>query len=223
MANRLAVRGENLNAPRKRHHQRQHRRSRHMKVRQHRVCQLEAKARMNKEACETLDVAGYRPRLECARRTGADRDDAPADSTRMIDRGLRRGRNRVPLGLHRMTLDLDRAHRREGTGTDMQRDGRGADARVGQRFEDVVGEMQPGSGRRDRAGSRGIDGLVVVDVGGTDGAMYIMRESESAADLEYLLDRRICLAHDDRPPRLRIAGDSERVTVTQDETRVILE
>src|ERR1700722_18498072 len=159
-----------------------------MEIRQHRVCQLEAKARMNKEAGETLDVAGYRPRLERASRTRANRDDAPADSSRVIDCNLGRGRNRVPLGFHRMTLDLDRTHRRESTGTNMQRHRRGANPSVGQRFEDIVGEMKAGGWRRDRAGPRGIDCLVVVDVGGTDGAMYIVRQRERAVAIQYLFD-----------------------------------
>ena len=88
-----------------------------------------------------------------------------------------------------MTLDLVGAHRRESARPDMQRHGRGADARVGQRFEDVVGEMQPRGRRRDRAGLRRIDGLVVVDVGGTDRAMYIMRQRERAVAIQYLFDR----------------------------------
>src|ERR1700691_3422995 len=117
MANGLAVRAEKLIASRKRHREREHRRTRHVEVRQHRVCQLEAKARMNKEPGEALDVARDCPRLERARRTGADRDYTTADSPRMLDCGLGCRRNRVPLGFHRMTLDLDRAHRREGAGT----------------------------------------------------------------------------------------------------------
>ena len=122
-----------------------------------------------------------------------------------------------------MTLDLDRAHRRESAGTNMQRHRRGADARVGQRFEDVVGEMQPRSGRRDRAGLRRIHGLVVVDVGGTDGAMYIMRQRERAVAIQYLFDRNFAFSYDDWASGPRIARNSERVTVAQDEARIVLE
>src|SRR5580658_284529 len=142
MANGLAVRTEKLIASRKRHRERQHRRARHVEVRQHRVCQLEAKARMNKEPGEALDIAGDSPRLERARRAGANGDYTPANSARMLDRGLGRGRNRVPLRFHRVTLDLDGTHRRECAWTDMQRDLRRANPRVGQRLEDLVSEME---------------------------------------------------------------------------------
>src|ERR1035437_8844999 len=223
MANRFAVRGKNLIAPRKRHRERQHRGSGHMEVRDHRVSQLEAKARMNKEPAETLDVAGDRPRLERARRAGANRNYTAADSPRMFDGSLGRCRNRVPLGLHRVTLDLDGSHRSESAGTDMQRHRSGADARIGQRLEDLGGEMQPRGGRRESAGPRGIHGLVVVDVGGTDAAMNIVRQRERAGALEYLFDGNSALAYDDWAARPRVAGDPQRMTVAQNEARVILE
>ena len=43
--------------------------------------------------------------------------------------------------------------------------------------------MQPGRRRGDCAGLRRIDSLVVVGVGGTDGAVNIMRQRQRAADL----------------------------------------
>ena len=66
-----------------------------------------------------------------------DRDHPSADAPRQLDRGDRRGRNRVPFGLHRVPLDFRRAHGRKSSGSDMQGEKRRTDTGRRQLFEQL--------------------------------------------------------------------------------------
>src|SRR5271170_1073073 len=113
MADRVAVGGQQVVATREGHRQREYGAARHMEICHHRIDQLEAEAGKYEETRETLGVASDGVGFERTRAAGADRDYAAADPPREFDRRGRRRWNRVPFGLHRMALDLRRAHRSE--------------------------------------------------------------------------------------------------------------
>ena len=103
-------------------------------------------------------------RLQRAGRGGADHDHAPPGLDGGVD--ARRGvlADRVALGIDRVRLHLRCAHRLEGAVADVQRDGRALDARVVERSENRLGEMQPRRRRRDRPGLACEHGLVAIAI-----------------------------------------------------------
>ena len=77
------------------------------------------------------------------------------------------GGDLAAFGMHAVLRDVVGAHRQEGAGADMQRDGDALDAALLQRLEQRRREMQPGGRRRDRAVVGGEDGLVVAASSGS--------------------------------------------------------
>ena len=80
MTDRVAVGSQQMAAPRQGHRQREDGAAWHMKIRHHRVDQLEAETRKDEKAGEALSVAGDGVRFERARTAGADRDNAATDA-----------------------------------------------------------------------------------------------------------------------------------------------
>src|SRR3984893_5460109 len=82
-------------------------------------------------------------RLEYAHDRGADRDDAPAIASRLLDRPSGCRWKRVPLLVHRMILDTVAADRSEGGEADVETQRCPPDARATQTLDHRGGEMQP--------------------------------------------------------------------------------
>ena len=144
----------------KRAHQHQQRRARQMKIRQHHVHMAKRVGRADKNvrrAVPRLDVAAglQRPRHRRAHRHHAAR---AADGRRCFRR------NREPLGVHLVFLDVLDLHGAERADADMQRDECMSDAGRLKLFQHVRREME--SGRRRRHGARRAreHGLVTVAV-----------------------------------------------------------
>ena len=91
----------------------------------------------------------------------ANRDDPPAPRPCLVERlrGLRA--DGAPFRMHPVIGRIVRLHRQEGPRPHMQRHEVAVDAAFVEPAEEIVGEMQAGGGRRDRALVLRIDGLVV--------------------------------------------------------------
>ncbi|MNZ77009.1 hypothetical protein D3C78_955320 [compost metagenome] len=88
--------------------------------------------------------------------------------------------------MHVVVLDALDAHRLEGAGADVQGDEGGVHAPGADRRQQGIVEVQPGGGRRHRAGLAlvGIDGLVALAVGVLVGAVDVGRQRHVADALE---------------------------------------
>ncbi len=94
-------------------------------------------------------VPGHR--LQDAHGGGADRDDA---SARGLGAGNRFGRlfaDLAPFAVHLMAADVFHLHRQEGSRAHVQRDGGAFYPALGKARHQLIGEVEPGGGGRDRA------------------------------------------------------------------------
>ena len=218
MANCVVVGAQDRLATRQRHHEGEDGAARHMEVGDHRVDALEAKARTDEQSGEALGIAGDRPRFERPRTASTHADHATADTLRKLNRSDGRGRDRIPLGFHRVLLDCRRAYRREGPGPDMERKQRGTNSGRGEFAEQRLGEVQSRGRRRYCARRIGIDGLIIGGVAGVDLTIDIVRQRQHSGLAQKIFHREPIGSRDERTPRALVSDHDQHAAIGQQQT-----
>ncbi len=116
-------------------------------------------------AGEDPAAAGRERVLERTARGRADAHDAPPGTEGAVQGRRGRRRDLVVLGVEAVLARVVGLHRLERPRADVQREAGGLDAAVGERGEQLGGEVQARRGRRHGAARPRVDGLVALAIG----------------------------------------------------------